>query len=755
MSSVRTHAAIRALALIALTTFLLFVTTAIPTSRLDVPYTFQGDAVDKLTQIHVVAENGWLFDAPRLGYPFGYDRLDFPRFDSLNYVILGPLSALTGESGLAMNLYYLAGFYLIGFAALFAFRRLGLGTLPALLCALVYAFLPYHLYRGVAHLTNAAYFLVPLAVLVIAWLARGDLDPATPGARKRWAIALATAVLLPLQMPYNGVFFALLAGVGCIIALARYPRWRSVWPTLVLVAATSCAFVAEQVPVLMHKAEAGQNLNTADRDIAEAELYSLRLHQVLLPHANHRLDAFSDAKREFDDEMRVPAAEFRHQYLGAFGIIGLLALLWSLARAVSVPARDNPDDPLAYHVRTAALLAIAILLLAMSSGLFTLLAFWVTSKIRATNRIFPFLAFVCLLGSGWALQGLLARIRPLALGVVLFVAIATLALLDVTAPASFGKREAIVRQYDQARDYFGYVEQQLAPGAAVFQLPAVWYPEHPPVGDMGDYEEFKPYLFTRSLRFSYGFAHGRPGYPWANTVASLPPAEMVQRTHALGFSAILIDSRAYEGDALAVLRNGLAEALHGQQPISSPDGRWLLFRLEKCCPTASSEQVAAAITSAFTYVPDGTPLQFGKGGLGGLYRAGGWHALEDWGLWSHSEGRLRMQLSGYPAGMPLALSFDAQALVGPDMPARYVTVEANGQVLALIRYSREMPRPRQELLLPNGVIGSDGMLELVFKVSPAASPRSAGINNDEREVGIGLIQLAIGPAYARPGPPGQ
>ncbi|MBN8726558.1 MAG: hypothetical protein J0H15_02500 [Xanthomonadales bacterium] len=739
-------------ALILLTSGLLAGMSKIPLSRLDVPYTFQGDAIDKLAQIHIVAENGWLFDAPRLGYPFGYDRLDFPRFDSLNYAILGPLAALTGESGLAMNLYYLAGFYLIGLTALFAFRRLGLGTLPALLCALVYAFLPYHLYRGVAHLTNAAYFLVPLAILVIAWLARGDLDPAMPGARKRWALALGTAVLLPLQMPYNGVFFALLAGVGCLIALARLPRWRSMWPTLVLVAATSCTFVAEQVPALAHKMEAGANLNTADRDVAEAELYALRLNQVLMPHASHRLNAFSDAKREFDEDMRVPAAEFRNQYLGAFGIIGLLALLWSLARAVGAPARANRDDALAFHVRTAALLAIAILLLAMSSGVFTLIAFWVTSKIRATNRIFPFLAFVCLLGSGWALQATLARIRPMVLRLAVFAAIGTLVLLDVTAPARFGNRTAIVREYDMARDYFSEVEQQLGPGAAVFQVPAVWYPEHPPVGRMGDYEEFKPYLFTRSLRFSYGSAHGRPGYAWSSMVASLHPADMVQRAYALGFSAILIDSLAYDGAALTALMNGLTEALQAQQPISSPDGRWRLFPLAACCHPQGQDQVNAAIASAFTYVPDGSPLQFGKGGLGGLYRAGGWHALEDWGVWSlGTGGRLRMQLTGYPGGMPLALSLDARALTGPDIPVRHVVVEANGQVLGEIRYSREIPSPMQRLMLPAGLIAADGMLELNFHVSPSASPRSAGINNDSRQLGIGLAQLAIGPAHARAG----
>src|SRR5688572_28635761 len=98
-----------AAALVVLTSIMLFAVLKLPSSRLDVPYTFSGDAIEKLTQVRNVAETGWLFHSDRLGYPFGYDRLDFPRFDTLNYAIMGPIAAVTGEAGLAMNLYFLAG----------------------------------------------------------------------------------------------------------------------------------------------------------------------------------------------------------------------------------------------------------------------------------------------------------------------------------------------------------------------------------------------------------------------------------------------------------------------------------------------------------------------------------------------------------------------------------------------------------------------------------------------------------------------
>lgn len=736
------------LGLVVLTSVLIVGALKLPLTRLDVPYTFHGDAVDKLTQIDTVAETGWLFHNPRLGWPFGYDRLDFPRFDSLNYAIMGPIAALSGQSGLAMNLYFLASFYLIGAAALFAFRRLGLATGPALLCALVYAFLPYHLIRGVGHLTNGTYFLVPLAMLVLVWLARGALDPAADGARRRWWLALATALLLPLQTPYNGVFFAVLCLVAGVLALARQPRWRSAWPALVLFAAVSCAFVAEQVPAVLHKAASGTNLSVAERSSQEAQLYGMRLNQVLLPFSGHRLAALAQAKQGFDQALEVPEAEFRDQYVGVLGVVGLLALLWALARAASAGAR--PPTELERHVRIAALLAIAILLLALSSGLFTLLAHWVSSKIRAGNRILPFFAFACLLGSGWLLQGLLARIRGAAPRQAVLAGVGVLALLDVTAPDMFAGHARTVANFDAGRTWFEQVEQRLGDGAAVFQLPAVWYPEHPAVGAMGDYEEFKPYLFTRSLKFSYGVAHGRPGYAWASTVEGLPAPDLIEQAHGLGFAAILIDARAYADDKLTALTGALGHALP-QPPQVSPDRRWWLFPLADCCgPDAAARR---PIESVFAYAADGTPLTFGNGGRGGLYRAGGWDALEDWGVWSlGSTARLRMRLEPRPRG-PLLLTLDAHALLGPHAPTRRLVLEGNGRVLGDVRFELGAPAPSLRFELPDDLPGPDGLLELRFLVSPVTTPRAAGVNIDGRPLGVGLVSLAIGPAAAVPDAP--
>src|SRR5690606_20978936 len=140
---------------------------------------------------------------------------------------------------------------------------------------------------------------------------------------------------------------------------------------------------------------------------------------------------------------------------------GFLVLMWALARSAGgrPPQGGGPADELETNVRIFALFAIAILLLAVSSGFGNLVAYWITSKIRAYNRILPFFAFACLLGAGWLVQSALARIGPLFVRHAVLFGLGVLALLDVAPPANFGNRYANVAEYDRDRAYFQSVEQ--------------------------------------------------------------------------------------------------------------------------------------------------------------------------------------------------------------------------------------------------------------------------------------------------------
>jgi phosphoglycerol transferase len=715
-----------------------------PISRLDVPYALLGDAIDKLAQIKNVAETGWLFNNERLGFPFGYDRLDFPRFDSLNYAVLGPAAALT-HAGTAMKLYYLAGFYLIAFAAYWSLRRLELSAAPSMLCALLYAFLPYHVIRGVGHLTNSAYFLVPPAIVALSWLALGLLDTRPADARRRLVFAIAIALLVPLQMPYNGVFFAYLAFVAGAIAIAQGGRWRNAVIAVLLVAATGFAFVTEQLPVMLHAREAGDPTFAADRSPFDAEFYALRLNQMLLPTTGDRRPAAAAAKKTFDDELGVPDGESRDQYIGIIGILGFVALMWALCRAISAraPPAESEITKAEAAVRVAALLALAMILLAISSGFGTLIAFWITAKVRTYNRVLPFLAFTCLVGGAWALEAAASRIRPAWLRYAIFAAVSIIALFDVLLKPPYLHRAEVIAQYDRMHRYFEGVEQRLGEKSAVFQLPVSWYPEHAPINAMGDYEEFIPFLLTRTLRFSYGAGHGRPGYNWGKYVESLSPKDAISAAYAKGFAAILIDGRAYGDDTLKALTAAFSGILP-QSPSVSADRRWWLFPLDGCCAGVVPSTAYGRDAGIFSYAIGAAPIGFAAGDEGMLYGAGGWDDPESWGMWSRgTHAKLRLRLDPVPRSS-LELALDTRMVLGPKIAQREVAVAVNGRRTASATYTSETAAQTLRFEVPAGTVADDGLLELDFETTPEASPHTAGLSGDRRKLGIGLSKLSIG-----------
>ena len=742
------------------TAFVLVFVLKLPFARLDVPYTFEGDDIDKIAQIQTVAETGWLFHNDRLGYPFGYDRLDFPRFDSLNYAIMGPIAALTGKPALTINLYYIAGFFLVAFAGLFAFRRLGLGTGVAMLCALVYAFLPYHVLRGIAHVTNGAYFLVPLAMLVLVAIARDEIGWDRPERKRRFVFSLSLAALIVWQTPYNGVFFVLLACVAGAIALAGARRWQTVLPVAAVILAAGAAFLVEIAPVIAHRATAGEPAFVAARIPSEADTYAMHLSQVLLPTYASRSKTLVHAKRMFDHAfgLDAPYLEVSNQYIGALGVFGFLLLGWALVQSVATRTRTGPVvadttvDGTAAAVRICAVFAVAILVLALPSGLCTLIAYWITAKVRAYNRILPFFAFPCLLAAGWALQGLLRRIRRPWLGCAVLALIAIVAVWDVVISPRFMAHTTLAESWDRDRAYFAGIEQQLGPGATVFQLPVTWYPEQPPQNRMNSYAEFEPFLMTNTLRFSFGGAHGRPGYAWGKYIETRAAKEAVSELHAKGFAAVLVDAYAYADDAALAKVTDAYKAVLPAAPSVSHDRRWWLFPLDGCCGERVPPLESGRVPTLFTYGTNGAPLRFDETAAGRLYVASGWWDPEPWGIWSNTRARLRLKLDPVPSGASV-LTIAAQVMVSQRMPERSVSVQCNGRAIGEAIFTETTPVQTLRFDIPAGLVKDDGVMELDFVTVPRTSPYHAGVADDDRELGVGLIELSIAPAGSAPHEP--
>ena len=542
---------------------------------LDVPYGYVGDANLYQASIKGVLDHGWYWHNSSLGAPGRAQLFDFPSLagDPLNVLIIKVIGLFTSDSGVAINVFFLLTFPLVGLVAYLVLRQLTVSPWAAVVCSVLYALLPYHFLRGEGHLLLAAYYVVPLG----AWLVLSVLaDRPLFGTRRSALVTVGLCALVSFASAsyyYSAFTVVLVASAAALRALATR-NWRPLVHGGGVVAAIAVFSLLTLMPSFVYWARHGTNPGVAHRHAFESELYGLKFAQLVLPIENHRIGALGNARSTYDRWFPATEATFDTPLgiVATLGFVGLLGLC--LVQLVS------PGRPLAPPLYgNAALAALLALLFAWAGGLAVFVA-TLEPQIRSWNRLSVFIGFFALLAVGLVLDRLLGWLRPrragAVIGAVVVFAVLTLGALDQTSPTYVPPYDALSASYRSDGDFVSTLEDRLPSGAMVFQLPYSRFPEAPPIFRMADYDLFRGYLHSDDLRWSYGHTKGRgddPNVP----ISSEKTPQMVRDLKGEGFSGIYVDRFAYTDGATA-LEKELADAT-GAKPLVSRDGRLSFFAL--------------------------------------------------------------------------------------------------------------------------------------------------------------------------------
>jgi phosphoglycerol transferase len=546
-----------------------------------VPFSYSGDGILIDTLVKGVAERGWYWHNENLGVPTGLDLRDFPVTDNLHFLMIKGISLLFPDYAVALNLYFLAAFPMIAVIALFVFRRLSLSLGSSLVASLLFTYLPYHLCRGEGHLFLGAYFMVPLSILPAFWMASGDppfVPTEPPEGRHRSGISdfrswfsLLTAFLLGVSGAYYAFFSCFFAFIGGLYGSIFKRSWRAILASLLFVSVVFISLLIDVSPSLFHQYRHGSNPLVAKRLFWESEIYGLKITQLLLPTAGHRIGRLAALKSEYDRSAPF-LSENLCSSLGTVGSLGFLALLGCALFGVSPRAAGHT------LFRTSGVLALAGTLFGTMAGFGALFAMLVTPQIRCYNRISVHIAFFSLLGFFALLDLFLNRLertrgshlrRPM-LGLILL-----LGLLDQISPGFVPPYSVLKTLYSRDREFVRSIEERLPRGSMVFQLPYVPFPEPAPRFQMKAYSHFRGYLHSDELRWSYGAMKGRGGDLWQKWVSDMPLPEFIETLCFSGFYGIYVDRDAYE-DRAVDLEAKLA-AILGTPPLDNSDNTLFFF----------------------------------------------------------------------------------------------------------------------------------------------------------------------------------
>jgi phosphoglycerol transferase len=545
---------------------------------LNYPFTYFGDALLNSVATKGAIEQGWWVHNAYLAAPSGMNCGAYPAIDNSHFLLIKAISMFTGDYARTLNLFYLLTFPLTTLASLYFFRYQKISYGVSLTVSFLFTFLPYHFFRSY-HLFLAAYYPLPLMILVIVWICTGTPFLFEPGARNRLRFKLKSrkavfAIVVcafvggcGLYYPFFSCFFLVMA--GAFAAISR----KTVHP--ILTAITLAAFVSvvvcvNNLPLLKYRGEHG-TASMGSRSVGDAEVMGLKVTQLLLPIGGHRISALGALKYRYN--LGPLINENDTASLGFVASAGFLALIFWLFF-------KKTDFPL---VAQLSFLNASALLFGTIGGFGALFALLISPQVRAYNRLSIFIAFFSLTAVALVLDRAyraMPRRYPKNVFRVALILLTVIGVLDQTTTTFFfiPEYEKNRAEYVADADFVRQIESSLPTGAMIFQLPYIPFPESPPVNKMTqDQEHFKAYLHSKSLRWSYGVIKGDKDDVWQRSVVAKPTKEFVEEISKAGFSGIYINRNGYPDNA-AQLESELTAELH-TNPLTNRDGHLIFFSL--------------------------------------------------------------------------------------------------------------------------------------------------------------------------------
>jgi phosphoglycerol transferase len=531
------------------------------TPELNVPFNYGGDGLAYLWNVQRAIEGIWYFENERSGFPFGSNHLDYPTSDTGTYLALKLLGWLFESTASVMNLYYLLGFSLCSFFGYLTSRSMGVTKYISIATALLYSFASFHFGR-VGHLFFTWYFVAPLFFYIGFRLFSNKFIFTNPDTKtKNKIINAAGLIFLASFGIYYALFGCFVVGICTAMASALQRSWQRLYEGLLSVVFIVIGVLLNVMPSLIYIFQKGENREGVNRLAGESELYALKITQMLLPRADHRLDSFFEFASRYNNAFP-HVTENISASLGLIGSVGFLLLVVTLIFSLTTPLKSlliptlNQDDSGrlgTYHMRMRILmiLTLCLVLIGTVGGGSSLFALLISTSIRSWNRISIFIAFISVLALMLSVDYLVIKyIKPhysKFVGVGLACVFLAIGLYDQTAKPCHTCMRLNRSLIENDAAFVRSIETSLPNGSAIYQLPYMAYPESNAVNSLGSYDQARGLLNSLQLKWSFGGMRGRAGDWFFRKLSHLPIHQQITVIKAMGFSGIYIDRRGYIG----------------------------------------------------------------------------------------------------------------------------------------------------------------------------------------------------------------
>lgn len=555
-----------------------------------VPFQYDYDALLILPFVKGTVERGSHWRNERLGAPGIQELHDFPVVDHLHFAVIWCLGQIWYDPVVVFNLFHLLTYPLTTLTTMFVLRRFGLSIPASMTGGMLYAFQPYHYLRGQVHYFLAAYYVVPITMMLALWICQGRLpffckqeDGTYRRALLSWdslaavVIAAATASAGAYYAFFACAFFVIAGIYGWVIT----KTWRAAASAAGVVGVTFVAGVLNHAPTFPYQYEYGRNSRPHVRMAEDSERYGLKIAQLVFPVAQHNPVGIADLVVLDPAALRsmYQAPQFKELNESEWDPLGLVASLGfvGLLAVAVVPVRKAwPFGPLSAFT-------VFGTLLGTTGGFGAVFNYTISSQVRCYNRISIYLAFLAIFAACWVVDRYfttrVGRVRwlhwPACLAIIAF------GLWDQTNDQWFpdtrnkvegyksldDQRDDVAKRYKADHEFFQRVEALLPEDGMVFTYPYLEFPESQPYYETGAKEKIESYdpavgyLHTRTTRWSFGAMKGREWDNWHRETCRLGLdgyfPRFLEKLCYGGFNGLLIDARGLNPKRFHELKAGI------------------------------------------------------------------------------------------------------------------------------------------------------------------------------------------------------
>ena len=499
------------------------------------------------------------------GYPYPYSNF-------INYLILNFWGGFSDNIFLVCNLFYFSCYFLNAWSAFFVFNKLKCNRMAAIVLSVIFAFSPY-IQQSYYHLYLCAYYVVPMAILLAVRIGRGDYKNGTAA----WQEGIFLASVCTMSGIYYAYFSLLMIGVAIIYRMIN-TREKDFLKMLIYPITMLSILIIQMLPCVLGQFRVGDSKSlVSDREFAESEKYGLKLIQLFLPRADHRISALAGLNEKYQETYWEIGRSFDRPIISTYFVnentdisMGMVAIIGFLI--LLVWCFKYKTDTLK---KVTALLTLAIVFIAGIGGVGTIVSFCGFTQIRSYCRFSLFILFLSILAIAICWTECEKKVRKpwqyLICGILLL-----LGLWDQTVDYHIDEQKwELYEELDAQRQLAQYADLQMEQGASVYVLPYRSWPIS------GDTRLLVLPIEAKGINWGIGGLTGSEEDLWQYEISMLPVGDRIQALKKAGYDGIWMDLKMY--GQMENMDVGVKEAQEMMQYLGEPvydnGGRFFFWKL--------------------------------------------------------------------------------------------------------------------------------------------------------------------------------